>query len=81
MLCTACSNFPFGFFNAFGNPGRNPLPLDFRCQSIDAFELVARKDSVDYVLHLGDYIYEYVFSESIFLPHLGLSRQSEDMAL
>ena len=29
----SCSNFPFGFFNAFGNP--------------------ARKDSVDYVLHLS----------------------------
>lgn len=35
----SCSNYPFGFFNAFGNP--------------------ARKDSVDYVLHLGDFIYEY----------------------
>ncbi|KAL8740706.1 MAG: hypothetical protein Q9184_008461, partial [Pyrenodesmia sp. 2 TL-2023] len=35
----SCSNFPFGFFNAYGNP--------------------ARKDSVDYVVHLGDYIYEY----------------------
>ncbi|KAL9049370.1 MAG: hypothetical protein Q9162_007249 [Coniocarpon cinnabarinum] len=35
----SCSNFPFGFFNAFGNS--------------------ARKDSVDYVVHLGDYIYEY----------------------
>ncbi|KAF1343866.1 PhoD-like phosphatase-domain-containing protein [Delphinella strobiligena] len=35
----SCSNFPFGYFNAFGNP--------------------ARKDSVDYVIHLGDYIYEY----------------------
>lgn len=35
----SCSNFPFGFFNAFGNP--------------------ARKDSVDYVVHLGDFIYEY----------------------
>lgn len=35
----SCSNYPFGFFNAYGNP--------------------ARKDSVDYVLHLGDYIYEY----------------------
>jgi alkaline phosphatase D len=35
----SCSNFPFGFFNAFGNP--------------------ARKDSVDYILHVGDYIYEY----------------------
>lgn len=34
----SCSNYPFGFFNAFGNP--------------------ARKDSVDYVIHLGDYIYE-----------------------
>ena len=35
----SCSNYPFGFFNAFGNP--------------------VRKDSVDYVIHLGDYIYEY----------------------
>lgn len=35
----SCSNYPFGYFNAFGNP--------------------ARKDSVDYVIHLGDYIYEY----------------------
>ncbi|KAF2138545.1 uncharacterized protein K452DRAFT_321110 [Aplosporella prunicola CBS 121167] len=35
----SCSNYPFGFFNAFGN--------------------VARKDSVDYILHLGDFIYEY----------------------
>merc|ERR1712093_210108 len=35
----SCSNFPFGFFNAYGN--------------------TARKDSVDYVIHLGDYIYEY----------------------
>ncbi|KAK5662121.1 hypothetical protein OQA88_8026 [Cercophora sp. LCS_1] len=35
----SCSNFPFGFFNAYGN--------------------TVRKDSVDYVVHLGDYIYEY----------------------
>ncbi|KAL1628336.1 hypothetical protein SLS54_001909 [Diplodia seriata] len=35
----SCSNYPFGFFNAFGNS--------------------VRKDSVDYVLHLGDFIYEY----------------------
>ncbi|KAK0108408.1 hypothetical protein ONS95_003216 [Cadophora gregata] len=35
----SCSNYPFGFFNAYGN--------------------AARKDSVDYVIHLGDYIYEY----------------------
>ncbi|KAK7977758.1 hypothetical protein PG988_005248 [Apiospora saccharicola] len=35
----SCSNFPFGFFNAYGN--------------------AVRKDSVNYVVHLGDYIYEY----------------------
>ncbi|KKY28615.1 putative alkaline phosphatase [Phaeomoniella chlamydospora] len=35
----SCSNYPFGYFNAYGNP--------------------ARKDSVDYMIHLGDYIYEY----------------------
>jgi alkaline phosphatase D len=35
----SCSNYNFGFFNAFGNP--------------------ARKRSVDYVIHLGDFIYEY----------------------
>ncbi|KAF9887923.1 hypothetical protein FE257_009445 [Aspergillus nanangensis] len=35
----SCSNYPNGYFNAYGN--------------------VARKDVVDYVVHLGDYIYEY----------------------
>ncbi|KAF2033950.1 phosphodiesterase/alkaline phosphatase D precursor [Setomelanomma holmii] len=35
----SCANYPFGFFNAYGNP--------------------VRKDSVDYVVFLGDYIYEY----------------------
>ena len=35
----SCSNYPNGYFNAYGNS--------------------ARKDHVDYVLHLGDYIYEY----------------------
>ncbi|KAK1659516.1 PhoD-like phosphatase [Colletotrichum godetiae] len=35
----SCANYPFGFFNAYGNP--------------------MRKDSVDYIVHLGDYIYEY----------------------
>ncbi|KAI5863560.1 PhoD-like phosphatase-domain-containing protein [Durotheca rogersii] len=39
----SCSNYPFGFFNAYGNP--------------------VRKDSVDYVIHLGDYIYEYANGE------------------
>ncbi|KAI1411215.1 phosphodiesterase/alkaline phosphatase D precursor [Hypoxylon sp. FL1857] len=39
----SCSNYPFGFFNAYGNS--------------------VRKDSVDYVVHLGDYIYEYANGE------------------
>ena len=39
----SCSNYPFGFFNAYGNP--------------------VHKNSVDYVLHLGDYIYEYANGE------------------
>ncbi|KIV82794.1 hypothetical protein PV11_04873 [Exophiala sideris] len=39
----SCSNFPFGFFNAYGNP--------------------VRKNSVDYVIHLGDYLYEYANGE------------------
>ncbi|KAF2870418.1 putative alkaline phosphatase [Massariosphaeria phaeospora] len=34
----SCSNYPNGYFNAYGN--------------------AARKDNVDYVVHLGDYIYE-----------------------
>ncbi|KAL1610107.1 hypothetical protein SLS60_001772 [Paraconiothyrium brasiliense] len=34
----SCSNYPNGYFNAYGN--------------------AARKDNVDYVIHLGDYIYE-----------------------
>lgn len=35
----SCSNYPNGYFNAYGN--------------------AARKDQVDYMIHLGDYIYEY----------------------
>ncbi|KAJ1331193.1 alkaline phosphatase D [Microdochium nivale] len=35
----SCSNYPSGYFNAYGN--------------------AARKDEHDYVVHLGDYIYEY----------------------
>ncbi|CCX33535.1 Similar to Alkaline phosphatase D; acc. no. P42251 [Pyronema omphalodes CBS 100304] len=35
----SCSNFPQGYFNAYGN--------------------AVRKDDVDYVIHLGDYFYEY----------------------
>ncbi|KAF2194125.1 phosphodiesterase/alkaline phosphatase D precursor [Zopfia rhizophila CBS 207.26] len=34
----SCSNYPNGYFNAYGN--------------------AARKDRVDYVIHLGDYLYE-----------------------
>ena len=47
----SCSNFPFGFFNAYGNP--------------------VRKDSVDYVLHLGDYIYEYMNGDYGFGQTIG----------
>ncbi|EEH10033.1 alkaline phosphatase [Histoplasma capsulatum G186AR] len=42
----SCSNYPQGFFNAYGN--------------------AARKDTADYVVHLGDYIYEY--KEDIKIP-------------
>lgn len=39
MAVFSCSNYPNGYFNAYGN--------------------AARKDEVDYFIHLGDYIYEY----------------------
>lgn len=35
----SCSNYPFGYFNAYAS--------------------IARRDDLDAVLHLGDYIYEY----------------------
>lgn len=35
----SCSNYPFGYFNAY--------------------EAIAKDDAVQFVLHLGDYIYEY----------------------
>jgi alkaline phosphatase D len=35
----SCSNYPFGFFNAY--------------------EALAKRDDIDVVLHLGDYLYEY----------------------
>ncbi|WWC58036.1 uncharacterized protein I303_100571 [Kwoniella dejecticola CBS 10117] len=35
----SCSNYPYGFFNAYGN--------------------AAARDSIDYAVHVGDYIYEY----------------------
>lgn len=39
IAVASCSNYPFGFFNAY--------------------EHIAIDDSIDIVLHLGDYIYEY----------------------
>ena len=39
VVVVSCSNFPFGYFNAY--------------------EHIALDESVDIVLHLGDYIYEY----------------------
>ncbi|KAL4779833.1 PhoD-like phosphatase-domain-containing protein [Aspergillus varians] len=39
LAVPSCSNYPEGYFNAYGN--------------------VAPKDSVEYAVHLGDYIYEY----------------------
>ncbi|MBD0427337.1 alkaline phosphatase D family protein [Aquisalinus flavus] len=35
----SCSNYPFGYFNAYDH--------------------IARRDEIDAVIHLGDYIYEY----------------------
>jgi alkaline phosphatase D len=52
----SCSNYPFGFFNAFGNPVRK---VSFVIPGCGRVELTKRQDSVDYVIHLGDYIYEY----------------------
>ncbi len=39
LAVASCSNFPFGFFNAY--------------------QLIARREDLDAVVHLGDYIYEY----------------------
>lgn len=39
IALASCSNYPFGFFNAY--------------------EAIARDPAVEYVLHTGDYIYEY----------------------
>ncbi|QVM10426.1 hypothetical protein D8B26_005086 [Coccidioides posadasii str. Silveira] len=48
----SCSNYPSGFFNAYGNP--------------------VRKDSVDYVIHLGDYYYE--FPDGLYGSGKGIGR-------
>jgi alkaline phosphatase D len=39
MAFASCSNFPFGFFNAYAR--------------------IAERNDLDFVLHLGDYLYEY----------------------
>ncbi len=39
LAFASCSNYPFGYFNAYG--------------------LIAQRDDLDLVLHLGDYVYEY----------------------
>ena len=39
IALATCSNYPFGFFNAY--------------------DAIARDPAVDFVLHTGDYIYEY----------------------
>ncbi len=39
LALASCSNFPFGYFNAY--------------------EAIARDPEVEFVVHLGDYIYEY----------------------
>jgi alkaline phosphatase D len=39
IAVTSCSNYPFGYFNAY--------------------DAIAKDNDIDFVLHLGDYIYEY----------------------
>lgn len=39
IAIASCSNFPFGYFNAY--------------------DAIAKDESIDFVVHLGDYIYEY----------------------
>lgn len=52
----SCSNYPFGFFNAYGNPVRKVCYIRFVLKLLLANYI---QDSVDYVIHLGDYIYKY----------------------
>ena len=39
IAVATCSNYPFGYFNAY--------------------QVIANEDEIDFVVHLGDYIYEY----------------------
>jgi alkaline phosphatase D len=43
LAVASCSNFPFGFFNAY--------------------RMIAQRNDLDAVVHLGDYIYEYAEGE------------------
>lgn len=52
----SCANYPFGFFNAYGNVARKVRLID-ECSLSYTNDL--EQDSVDYIVHLGDYIYEY----------------------
>lgn len=40
---------------------QSPTDVDIANGYYNAYGNVVRKDNVDYVLHLGDYIYEYEF--------------------
>src|SRR4051812_37637201 len=43
LAFASCSNYPWGYFNAYAR--------------------IAERDDLDFVLHLGDYIYEYKLGE------------------
>ena len=48
----SCSNYPNGYFNAYGVCPASRI----HCTSADDHQNAARKDEVDYFVHLGDYI-------------------------
>lgn len=52
LAVVSCSNYPFGYFNAY--------------------RAIARRNDLDAVLHLGDYIYEYAASESSYGGQIGI---------
>jgi alkaline phosphatase D len=43
LACASCSNYPYGYFNAYAR--------------------IAERSDLDFVLHLGDYLYEYALGE------------------
>lgn len=52
----SCSNYPNGYFNAYGNAARKDK-VDFFVGVIEDFICAIRLRL--YKVHLGDYIYEY----------------------